>query len=139
MKTVLKLAIVAVVGAAVVGCTGNVFSLEVGECLDQPDGLEVTNVTKRECDEPHDNEVFALIQVEGDDYPGEAAVESAAIEGCLGAFQPYVGRDFQTSRLDIGWLEPTSDSWSNGDQEVVCMLNDFAGDKLTTSMKDSGE
>ena len=44
---------------------GSAFSLEVGDCLDEPRGGEFSDVDKVSCDEPHELEVFALV-----DYPG---------------------------------------------------------------------
>ncbi|MDA0351783.1 MAG: septum formation family protein [Chloroflexi bacterium] len=137
-----RFAIVAVAMAAVVlgACgDGNVFSLKVGDCFENPGtGVEVSNVTTTDCGEPHGVEVYGLFDLPDGDFPGAAVVEDAAIEGCLSRFEPYVGRDFDSSALDISWLYPTPDSWDQGDQEIVCILRDFGGDPLTGSMKDSG-
>jgi len=120
-------------------CSGNVFDLEVGQCFDEPDSLdEVSNVEIVDCTEAHDNEVYHLFDLPDGDFPGDIAVGEAAVEGCLGTFEGYVGLDYESSALDIRYLIPTADSWSDGDQEVVCYLVDLNGAQLTGSMKGSG-
>ena len=49
-----------------------VFSLPVGTCFDDQDEAEaISSVPAVDCSEPHDNEVFALIDyTETDEYPG---------------------------------------------------------------------
>lgn len=119
--------------------SGNVFSLEVGTCYQDPGAVdEVSDVETVDCGEAHDYEVFALFDLDDGDYPGQEAVGEAALQGCFLDFEQYVGRDYQSSELDMTWLIPTSDSWGDGDREVVCTLFEFAGGQLTGSMKDSG-
>ena len=69
------LIVLGVVLAVAMACTGNVFSLEVGDCFNDPDSgfEEVTDVEIVECSENHDNEVYAL-----SDYP---AGDGAPVSG----------------------------------------------------------
>lgn len=121
------------------GCgQGNVFSLQVGDCFFEPSGVEIFDVTKTDCSEPHDSEMYARFDLEGDGYPGRSTVEAAAIDRCPELFGPYVGRDYATSRLSVWWLGPTSESWSDGDREIACILSEFDGSDFTGSMKGSG-
>lgn len=124
------------------------FSMEVGDCFDDPDSLTMgTNSTVFElpavpCNQPHDNEVFALIDLEGDDddYPGQDAVLTEGQERCEAAFEDYVGVSFDESALSMDpYLFPTEQTWSAGDREIVCAL--YAADlsKLSGSKADSGE
>lgn len=119
-------------------CGGNVFDLKVGDCLDEPAGSEIFDVNRVDCSEPHDSELYATFDLTGDSYPGASTVEAAAIDGCLEAFEPYVGREFATSRLDVWWLEPSTESWSEGDREIACMLSEPDGSDMTGSLKGSG-
>ena len=120
-------------------CQGNVFSLGVGDCFNDPDAIEeVSDVEMVGCGEAHDNEVFASYEIPGSDFPGQAAVQADAADGCLSRFEPYVGTDYLDSSLDVSFLTPSDASWDQGDHEVVCFLYDLNGTKLTTSVKGTG-
>ncbi len=115
---------------------GNIFSLEVGDCLDKPDVVgEIDKVDLRDCNESHGYEVYAVFDVSLAAY-NDAAVTSQAESGCLSHFAPYVGRSYETSALWVEYLTPTEGSWSNGDREVVCMLYE-PDSVLTGSQRDS--
>ena len=139
-RLILALLVVFVVAAGCGDDEGNVFSLEEGQCFDDPQATgEISDVPIVECDEPHDNEVFFTFDLPDGDYPGDIAVQEQASEGCLGAFEGYVGLDYATSELDILFLSPTSDSWDQADdREVVCFLYRVDQEKMTGSMQGSG-
>jgi Septum formation len=108
-------------------CSGNVFELAVGDCFDDGDMAvgeveEIGEVPLVECAEPHDNEVYAVVTVDGEVFPGEIAIQEQADQVCLDAFDPFVGLDCQSSALDFGWLVPTADSWEMGDRVVACFV-----------------
>lgn len=136
--------VLGVVLAVAIGCTGNVFSLEVGDCFNDPDAgfEEVTDVEIVECSENHDNEVYALSDYPaGDDapYPGLSALEAHADEFCFDEFEGYVGAAYVDSRLDFGYFYPLPDGWEDeGDREITCFLYDLDLIDLTGSMKGSG-
>jgi hypothetical protein len=144
MKAVIGVGI-AVLLLALAACDRkNVFSLEVGTCFDDTDALyggqEITTVPVRKCDEPHDNEVFALLQLEGDEFPGQAQVEQMARERCHDAFEGYVGRDYASSRFEFAHMVPSPDTWRlHNDREIVCFLYDMELAKLDASARGSGE
>lgn len=120
-------------------CQGNVFSLGVGDCFDDPDSFgEVSSVPVRDCSEPHDNEVYATFDVTASDFPGESAVQEMADEGCVDRFQAYVGVDFFSSSLLISTLVPTDQSWDTGDREILCFLFNQDFSKLNGSVKGLG-
>ena len=122
----------AVLAFGVVSCgRGNVFSLEPGTCFDdvnelvEDGGGEVGEVPVVECDGPHDNEVFATFDLEGDAFPGNEQVLALAAEGCADRLAEYVGQDADTSRYAVSHLVPTERTWDvNDDREVVCFLYD---------------
>jgi len=72
----------------------DVFRMAVGDCLDWPGGsdseaTEVERVEGKPCSEPHDLEVYALIDhpaSAGDPYPGDDAVYTWGVEQCLPLF-----------------------------------------------------
>lgn len=137
----MRFRLLAVLALALVAsaCGGNVFDLEVGQCFQNPDDFaEVSNVNTVDCDEPHHNEVYHLFDLVDGDYPGAAEAESAAIDGCIAAFDSYVGAALADSQLDVRYLYPSEETWGDGDREVVCSLYDLQGDQLTGSMRGSG-
>ena len=139
MKRITLIALVAVALVAGACGQGNVFSLEVGTCFDDPEGFgEIADVPIVECSDPHDNEVYYLFDLPDGSFPGTDAVETQAIDGCLAAFEPFVGLEYQSSILEISWLTPTSQSWDAGDREIVCFLFNLNFDKLNGSMRGSG-
>ena len=127
--------------ALVVGAcgAGNVFSLEVGQCFDNPDATdEVSDVPIVECSTAHDNEVYYLFDLPDGDYPGLSAVQLAADDGCFAQFEPYVGQTYAESALGYWALYPTEGSWDQNDREIVCVLSDYEDGQLTGSMRGSG-
>lgn len=135
----LALLLIAIASITTACSQGNVFSLGVGDCFNDPDVLsEVSDVEMVDCGESHDNEVYATYAIPGSDFPGQAAVQSDAADGCIAAFDVYVGSDYYTSSLEINALTPTSESWGQGDHEVVCFLFDLNGAPLTTSARGTG-
>ena len=121
------------------GGEASVFLLEVGDCFDEPDiTAAVSDVPIVPCDQPHDNEVYAIYDLADGDYPGQDAVETSALDGCLERFEPFVGRDYATSALDYFHLTPTVESWSAGDREVICSVYRVDLEKMTGSMQGSG-
>ena len=120
--------------------SGNVFELAVGDCFDDGDlvlgGLEeVGDVPLVECSEPHDNEVYAVVDVDGEEFPGEQAVQDQADEACLAVFDAFVGLDYASSTLDFGWLVPTADSWDMGDRVIACFVYRMDLEKVTGTLE----
>jgi hypothetical protein len=119
----------------------SVMSLAVGDCFDDTtellSGADITRVPDVDCAEPHDNEVFHVV-----DYPGSSyvptAIDDFAIEQCYSAFSRYVGRDYESSALDFAWLLPSRDGWASGDREVVCVAYRMDLQKLRGSVRGSG-
>jgi hypothetical protein len=121
-------------------------TVRVGDCFDDPPGVfDVGGVTIGSldavpCAKAHDNEVFASFQYPADKdapFPGDDAVRDFAAGTCLPSFGPYVGRDYETSILDITWVAPVSRSWRNH-REVLCILYHVDLQRLRGTMRDSG-
>jgi len=125
------------------GCSGDqrVTSLKVGDCFNHTTELltsgEVTRGPSVSCTQSHDNEVFHLARYSGPSYD-ENRIDDFSAGVCYSAFEPYVGRSYETSALEIGWLMPTADSWSQGDREVICILFDMNLQRLLRSARGSG-
>jgi hypothetical protein len=125
-------------GAIVGEGSVNAFEMRVGDCFDDGSvfgGDEVDSVPGVPCAQPHDNEVYAVFDVAATSFPGDA-IASMAHEGCLERFEAFVGRDYDSSSLDIATLYPTRESWNaQNDREVVCAVYDVEAKKLTGTVQ----
>ncbi len=120
--------------------TVGVRDLRAGQCIDVPDDEQIFEVPERECDEPHDAEVYAVRELDGVSYPGDEAVQQQAREVCSGdAFDEYFAVSFDESSLDVNYLWPTEDNWRDGDHDVVCAAANGNGRQLTRSMAGAGD
>jgi hypothetical protein len=129
-----SLVALALVAAA---CGGNAFELEVGQCLDQPAAEQVVDVELVDCSEPHDLEVYQIADLPDQPFDPDA-VDASSFEICLEAFDGFVGTPYAESELDIYYLIPTEQSWSDGDREVVCAVYDLSGAQLTGTAENIG-
>lgn len=127
---------------ALAACSqGNVFELSVGDCFDDTDlaAEEVSDVPVVECSEPHDNEIYHAFDLADGDYPGEEEVETKADDGCLAAFDAFVGTPYLDSQLEYFAIYPTEQSWTEvDDREVLCAVYDMSLEKLTGTVGGSG-
>lgn len=133
--------------AGTVSDDGNTYveDLAVGDCLNDEEVsldetvTEVATLDVVECDSPHDSEVFGFAEFDDGDYPSDSALDDAAWEGCMKLFEPYVGRSYESSSLDISFYVPTLESWKYGDRTATCVLYDIDLDSLTGSAEESGQ
>jgi hypothetical protein len=115
----------------------SVFNLEVGDCFnDDPAASEtVSDVATVDCAEPHDNEIYFQFSMTESSFPGrEATIESAG-NRCLGEFDAFVGKSYETSDLEIFPITPTAESWEQGDRVVYCAIYALDLSKLTGTMR----
>jgi len=130
-------------GAVVDGGDLDVFQVQQGDCLSTGDGEgSVSTVTAVPCDQPHESEVYALVDHPADEdaeFPGEDAVGTFADGECVEAFATYVGAQYEDSQYGIATFVPSPESWADGDREVVCMATDGAGGELTGSVRGSAQ
>ena len=126
---------------------GNIgaFQLRSGDCFNDAgysfEGEEqISSLPGVPCSQPHDNEVYAVFDVSLSSYPSsEDAMFEHALEKCLDRFPSFVGRDYETSELDILTLYPTQASWRQNDREVVCAVYDINSTQLVGSARNSGK
>lgn len=110
------------------GETQDVFDVGLGDCISNFNAEEqVSELTVIPCEEEHDQEVFGVFEVPDGDFPGSEAFEAQVTTDCVAEFANFVGLDYNESALDIQWLEPTEESWAQGDRELVCTVLDPAG------------
>ena len=130
-------------GAIVDGGNVDAFSMRLGDCFDNThsfasdQGGEVTTLPGVPCSEPHDNEVFAIFDVDYNAFPGDEPMAEIAFDQCLERFEGFVGLEYESSVLDITALYPSATSWAQDDREVICAIFDMNGEKRTGSAKDT--
>lgn len=123
------------------------FQMRIGDCFDDSstsfgDGEEeVTSVPAVPCADPHDNEVYAVFDVDEASFPGgDGGMAELAFDACLERFETFVGKDYPSSSLDIVTLYPTHASWhQHDDREVVCAVFDMNLNKLVGSVEGSAQ
>lgn len=133
-----RIAVLFVMAALAAGCGGqSVFSLSVGTCFDDQESTEISSVPEVECSEPHDNEVFAVIDyTESDAYPGTEEMRDIGTGLCIEQFDEYVGLAYLESDLNVFAITPSQSSWDeDNDREVICALFNLDFSKLTGSMQ----
>jgi hypothetical protein len=151
--------IVAALGFAIYGAATNVdrddsgaiigegrvdaYQVRAGDCFNDSYGsgggqFEVSNVPGVPCSDPHDNEAYAVFDLAIESYPEEEVMGELAYESCMSRFEPFVGRDYETSTLEITTMYPSPLSWSQNDREVVCAVYDVTTSKLVGSARGQG-
>ena len=106
----------------------DVFTLKVGDCLSDQAGAtgEVSDVPVVPCEEPHDSEIFhSYIIPDAETFPG--SFDEHIDAQCVPQFETFVGVAYDASTLELSWLEPTAQSWAEGDRELLCIVADPAG------------
>lgn len=90
-----------------------------------------------DCDEPHDAEVMASLEHPVGGYPGQEALHAFATDECLARFEAYVGLPYEDSAMGLFTSFPQRLGWYKGDHSITCYVNDYEGEMLTGSAKDS--
>jgi hypothetical protein len=136
----------AVLVAALAGCSllnlGTPTAAE-GECFNTDgDGGEVAGINVRPCDEAHVYEAYAVFDYpseDGDEYPGDAVIQSYADENCDTQFTEYVGIDYDSSIWYSTSITPSEDTWGAGDREIICALHTQDESEVTGSAQGANE
>ena len=102
-----------------------VFGLRPGECLNSsPNGLSVTVLS---CTRPHQAEVFATFSLTGSSWPGTAAVQQQASNGCADRLAGYLNPQLLNAGLTQEYVYPNRDAWQAGVRTVVCEVSAATG------------
>ena len=109
--------------------------LKPGDCFNDPDVSGTTQVTALEavpCEEPHDNEVFHVFDLDDGDFPGADEVKQLGLERCEPEAETYLGAPPEDSGLLIIPVTPTEGSWNDqDDRTIICALYKADASKLT--------
>jgi hypothetical protein len=115
----------------------SVFSLQAGDCFQNPSGnqpsLGVKQVTAVSCATPHDAQVIAQLPVTGSAYPGKAAFHAQALSGCKASDAAVVDQAQLTDTMNLIWLYPEEQAWIDGHRTISCVIVDSSAD-LTSSL-----
>jgi hypothetical protein len=112
-----------------------VFSLRPGDCLNSsPNGASVTLLS---CSVPHDAEVFATYSLAGSSWPGVAAAQSRAGNGCQTRLAGYLNPQLANAGLAQEYYYPDHAAWRAGVRTVVCEVTASTG-QLTGSVRAPG-
>ena len=113
--------------------TAAVFSLQAGDCVNSsPNGLSVTVLS---CATPHDAEVFATYSLAGSSWPGYAAVQQEAGNGCMSRVAGYVNPAFANAGFAEEYVYPDQAAWQAGVRTVICEIRASSG-QLTGSVRE---
>ncbi|MBO9569137.1 MAG: septum formation family protein [Cellulomonas iranensis] len=124
-------------GEITASADADVFSLQVGDCLnylDSSDATEFSSLPATPCAEQHDAEIYAETKLTDEQYE---AGDEFYTQYCEGEFAGFVGTEYLESALDYTLLYPTPESWSAGDDVLQCIVVHLDGG-LTGTMRDSG-
>jgi hypothetical protein len=100
-----------------------VFGLRQGNCVLTPNESVVSVVP---CTSPHDAEVFATFTLPAGPWPGSAAVEQAANDGCGARLSGYLNPQLAIS-LSQDYVYPGQVAWQAGTRTVVCEVRAASG------------
>lgn len=119
----------------------DVMILAVGDCLNEwTSNLDdtVSSVPIVDCDDPHDFEVYYEgVLDESGEYPGEDELLEMVDEGCIDAFEDFVGSPYLASELYQTSLWPTEDGWEQGSRDYLCLVGHMDGSQSTGTLEDS--
>lgn len=109
---------------------GAPLAYEIGDCFLEPTP-DMAHPRFLECSEPHDYEVYSEFEVPDTpdgDYPGDERMFQAADEGCLDAFDDFVGAPWEESLYDFAFVAPDEETWTDYDDRLVqCFAVDPEG------------
>lgn len=108
---------------------------------DQNASLRATGqvIVRLDCEIPHQYEVIAVDTTEVAKTPVRSpeAFNELAKRVCPAQFDAVVGRPYQDSELEFGWISPTGEQQDRGIEFLGCLAFDPKG-KLTSSVRGSG-
>jgi hypothetical protein len=112
--------------------TAAVFKLKPGDCVDSSgSGLTFTLVA---CSKPHNSEVFATFTLPESAWPGSAAVQTAAGNGCASRLTAYLNPQLANAGLAQEYVYPDQSAWQAHERTVVCEVRSPTG-QITGSVR----
>jgi hypothetical protein len=102
--------------------------LRTGDCLRVPRELSgvIHTLTVLPCSQPHNGQVFTILQAPDGPYPGDVEIQTAALDACTRAAPSFLGTD-QTLLHTVAFFPPEK-GWALGSRNEPCLLVDRAKD-----------
>ena len=121
----------------------NVFSLPVGTCFDNPSGnlFSINSVTPIACTKAHNAQVFAQFKTpgaKGTSFPGTAAMERRADNGCNARITGHLDQSRVTSAMSLHFIFPRQLAWDSGQRRISCLVVDTSRDLTSSLLTRSG-
>ena len=130
-----------------VGDVVNLHDLEDGACFNRyswvQDDRHVELDTRVPCGGPHQHEVYLRTEHParaGAPWPGDREMEAFARAQCYGAFGNFVGKIYELSELELGYLTPSRTDFEHEDARfrgIHCYLLRDNGEEMVGSARDS--
>lgn len=97
-------------------------------------------VTIVDCTEPHDGQVYAVVPVDFDTWPGTREVDEAAEEGCRAKDVLLDDAIWDATGLNGNWYLPFEQDWDEEDHTAQCVVeaDDALGLRRSWLASDSG-
>lgn len=98
--------------------------LEYGDCLEVPliSDKTISRLTAMPCSQPHNGQVFDVLQASDSTYPGEDRLKQEALAACQQEAPGFLGT--AQTLLHVVTFVPTSQGWNLGDRAESCLLVD---------------
>lgn len=123
-------------------------TIDAGDCFNEYVYQDRTNSIQQittivGCDGPHDREAYFRTEYpadDGDPAPPEDTLKRWGEAQCLEEFASFVGLEYVLSRLEIGVVVPSFETWTDdNDRGIICyVFPDEAGRRLRSSVRNSG-
>ena len=130
-----------------VGDVVNLHNLEDGACFNRyswvQDDRHVELDTRVPCGGPHQHEVYLRTEHParaGAPWPGDREMEAFARAQCYGTVADFVGKIYELSELELGYLTPTRTDFEHEDARfrgIHCYLLRDDGEEMVGSARDS--
>lgn len=123
------------------GAETSVFDIEARECFNITETEPVESVQVLPCDDPHVYEAYAVLDhPAGPDapFPGQDEMTDASNAACQEQFAAYIGLDYESSEFFITTLNPSEETWAEGDREIICTVATEDEDAVTGTARGSG-
>ena len=126
----------------VAGAPLNPFDLQLGQCFNEGSWYDdererrIELTASIDCEQPHQSEIFFEAEFpapNGAPFPGEIKMTEWSTELCYGAFEQFVGLEYELSRYEIGFIQPTEATFEHEvgrHRRVACVLFDEGGEEL---------
>ena len=107
-------------GRITAGGEVGVLRLIPGDCFILA-GNEIETVDAVPCEEDHNAEVFAVLDLVDTEWPGTQVVAQVAENGCVDRFRAATGHVFDPVHVAITAYAPSEQSWDD-DRKVLCVV-----------------